>query len=221
MNFKFCEKVCKNDNSLRNHERLCKKNPNKQELISNFIGYNKKRKDLNIKGVNHYTKAKELGLPKPIMSEETRKKISESSKNRIWTEEQKRKHSDSMKKAVENHPDSYTKNNVVGRVKNVEYNGVKFKGRWEVIVAKWLDQNRIKWLHEYKSFNYEWNGIRKYYPDFYLPDFDLFLEVKGYETERDLEKWKSVSNLIVFKLNEIKKIKSDITTPLSFFVGNM
>lgn len=221
MNCKFCEKVCKNDNSLRNHERLCKKNPNKQELINNFIEYNKKRKDLNIKGVNQYTKAKELGLPKPIISDETRKKISESSKNRIWTEEQKRKHSDSMKKAVENHPDSYTKNNVVGRVKNVEYNGVKFKGRWEVIVAKWLDQNRIKWLHEYKSFSYEWNGIRKYYPDFYLPDFDLFLEVKGYETERDLAKWNSVSNLIVFKLNEIKKIKSDITTPLSFFVGNI
>ena len=27
---KFCEKVCKNANSLRNHERLCKQNPNRQ-----------------------------------------------------------------------------------------------------------------------------------------------------------------------------------------------
>jgi hypothetical protein len=74
MNCKFCEKPCKNNNSLRNHERLCKKNPNKQEVVSNFIEYNKKRKYLNIKGSNHYTKAKELGLPKPLISEETRKK---------------------------------------------------------------------------------------------------------------------------------------------------
>jgi hypothetical protein len=209
MNCKFCEKPCKNDNSLRNHERLCKKNPNKQEVVSNFIEYNKKRKYLNIKGSNHYTKAKELGLPKPLISEETRKKISETSKNRVWTEEQKRKHSESMKSAVKSYPDSYTKNNVVGRVKNIEYNGVKLKGGWEIIVAKWLDENNVRWEHETKSFDYEWNGIRKYYPDFYLPDFDLFIEVKGYQTERDLHKWESVKNLVVFKLDEIKKIKNN------------
>lgn len=209
MNCKFCEKPCKNDNSLRNHERLCKKNPNKQEVVSNFIEYNKKRKYLNIKGSNHYTKAKELGLPKPLISEETRKKISETSKNRVWTEEQKRKHSESMKSAVKSYPDSYTKNNVVGRVKNIEYNGVKLKGGWEIIVAKWLDENNVRWEDETKSFDYEWNGIRKYYPDFYLPDFDLFIEVKGYQTERDLHKWESVKNLVVFKLDEIKKIKNN------------
>ena len=114
-----------------------------------------------------------------------------------------------MKKTVEKYPDSYTKNNVVGRVKNIIYNGIKLKGNWEVIVAKWLDKNEIKWEHETKSFDYEWNGIRKYYPDFYLPDFDLFIEVKGYQTERDLHKWESVKNLVVFKLDEIKKIKNN------------
>lgn len=31
---KFCNKECKNDNSLRNHERLCKANPDKQ--VSNM-----------------------------------------------------------------------------------------------------------------------------------------------------------------------------------------
>jgi hypothetical protein len=212
----FCEKICKNDNSLRNHERLCKKNPNKQEIISNFIGYNEKRKLLNIKGCNHYTKAKELGLPKPLITEETRKKISESSKNRVWTKEQRIKHSESMKRAVENHPDSYTKDNVVGRVKNIDYNGVKLKGGWELIVAKWFDENNIKWEYETKSFDYEWNGLKKYYPDFYLPDFNLFIEVKGYQTDRDLSKWKSVKNLLVFKIDEIKKIKNNTLNIIDF-----
>lgn len=27
---KYCGKECKNDNSLRNHERLCKQNPRRQ-----------------------------------------------------------------------------------------------------------------------------------------------------------------------------------------------
>jgi hypothetical protein len=31
--------------------------------------------------------------------------------------------------------------------------------------------------------------------------------VKGYERERDLEKWKSVPDLIIIKMAEIKKIR--------------
>jgi hypothetical protein len=215
MNCRFCEKICKNDNSLRNHERLCHKNPDRQIIVSNFIEFNKKRKEQNIKGTNHFVKSKQLGLPIPLMSDETKKKISEALKNRVWTEEQRKQHSEVMKIAVKKHPDSYTKNNVVGRVKNIDYNGVKLKGKWELIVAKWLDDNQIKWEHETKSFEYEWNGIRNYYPDFYLPDFDFFIEVKGYVTDRDLSKWKNITNLKVFKLNEINKIKNNTLDFLS------
>ena len=38
---KFCGKVCKNTNSLRCHERLCKENPNRQE--SSWVKFNHKR----------------------------------------------------------------------------------------------------------------------------------------------------------------------------------
>lgn len=40
---KYCGKECKNANSLRNHERLCRYNPNKQ--ISNLIEHNKRVKE--------------------------------------------------------------------------------------------------------------------------------------------------------------------------------
>lgn len=35
---KYCGKICKNAISLRNHERFCKENPNRQ--ISYFVKYN-------------------------------------------------------------------------------------------------------------------------------------------------------------------------------------
>ncbi len=213
MECKFCSKVCKNNNSLRNHERLCNNNPNKQIIVSNFINYNEKRKQLNIKGKNQFIKAKELGLETPKISDEVKQKISKGNKGREQSLEERKMRSSIMKKTVEKYPESYTKKNVVGRVKNIVYNDVVLKGTWELVVAKWLDENKLFWEHEFKSFEYEWNGTRKYYPDFYLPDFDIFIEVKGYETERDLAKWKSVPNLVVFKLKEINQIKNNNLDP--------
>ncbi len=209
MECRYCKKKCKNGNSIRNHERLCKNNPNRQiPKLNGIIQYNKKRKELSIPGTNQYTKAKVLGLPTPIITEETRIKLSKANKGKKLTNEQRERISLAMQKVVEKYPDSYTKNNVVGRVKNILYNGIKLKGSWEVMVAEWLDSNNIKWEHETKHFEYEWNGKRKYYPDFYLPELDIFLEVKGYKTERDLAKWKVVPNLKIVSLSEIKDIKS-------------
>jgi hypothetical protein len=171
------------------------------------MGYNLKRKELGIRGVNQYTKAKSLGLPIPEMSEETREKISKGGRGRVITKEERASRSISMKIAVEKHPESYTKNNVSGRVKCIDYRGISFKGSWEVDVAKWLDKQNINWQYEPKYFEYEWRGVRKYYPDFYLVDFDIYLEVKGYATDRDVAKWKAVPNLCVLKLNEIRKLR--------------
>ena len=220
MNCIFCDRLCKNNNSLRNHERLCKMNPNRQQLASNFKIYNDKRRELGIKGCNQYTKAAQLGLDKPQVTLETRSKLSHANQGRRMSDEEKLRRSDSMKKAVALHPDSYTKNNIAGRVTNIEYNGVKLKGSWELLVAKWLDSYDIKWQHEVKGFSYNWNGTRMYYPDFYLPDLDLYLEVKGYERERDRAKWSSVPNLIIFKLKEITEIKAGKLAPLSALAHN-
>ena len=84
------------------------------------------------------------------------------------------------------------------------------KGTWEVETAKWLDFNNIVWTNVVDGFEYRWNNsIHLYYPDFYLPTFNLYIEVKGYERDRDREKWKVVKNLIVFKKQEIIKIKNN------------
>ena len=211
MECNFCKKECKNGNSLRNHERLCKLNPNRQNIKSNFILYNEKLKNgLVVKeNKNQYIKAKLEGR-KIFISDETRKKLSENNKGNKLNEEQKIRHKEAMKRAVLNNPESYTASNVSGRTPIIEYNGFKLKGTWELEVAKWLDRNNIKWTNIIKPFEYEWeNSIHLYFPDFYLIEFDKYIEVKGFERERDRCKWKVVKDLIIIKKDDIKKIKNN------------
>ena len=148
---------------------------------------------------NQWTKAKETGVPYNL-KDETRKKLGKSNKTRVWTEEMRKKHSEAMKKAVLENPESYTSSNR-GRTKQIIYNGIKFQGRWELEFYKYCEEKNINIQRSNEWFEYEWNGIRKYFPDFYLPDFDLYIEVKGYETERDQAKWSQFPK----KLKIIKK----------------
>ena len=210
-----CGKECKNLNSLRQHEIRCKSNPNKIVVINNFSIYNNYRKQNNIPGTNQFTKARQLGLQDPIVTQETRNKISASTKVRLsmyWANEENRKRASSyMKAAAKEHPESYSGSNINGRTPVIDYNGIKLNGSWEVLVAKLLDEYNIQWNRPTIPFKYEWNDTAHYYyPDFYLPEYDKYIEVKGYERERDRCKYKVVPNLIVIKRKEIELIKKNV-----------
>ena len=48
----------------------------------------------------------------------------------------------------------------------------------------------------------------QFFPDFFIPDINTCVEVKGYETERDRAKWANFSHaLIVVRRADIEKIK--------------
>ncbi len=88
-----------------------------------------------------------------------------------------------------------------------------------MLVAKWLDENNIKWTNKIDGISYNWNGNKHlYFPDFYLIELDKYIEVKGYERERDKCKWKSLNNLIVLKKNEINLIKQNKFGPITQLV---
>jgi hypothetical protein len=211
---RYCDSLRKNSNSLRNHERLCKHNPNKQEIKSNLIEYNRKRQagEIEVVHTNQFTKAKALGLPVPEVSSVTRAKLSVAGKKRIWTEEDRARQSESMQRAVQEHPQSYSASNVCGRTSLIEYRGSTLNGKWELEVAKWLDSCNILWTNKIeKEIYYQWqNKQHRYFPDFYLPDRDLYIEVKGYERERDRCKWAVVPNLVVLKSKEIQLINKGL-----------
>ena len=68
---------------------------------------------------------------------------------------------------------------------------------WEHICAAKLDEAGIKWerspnlILEYRTVR---NRKRKYIPDFYLPEHDIYLEVKGYWTDAARHKMKDVQS---------------------------
>jgi hypothetical protein len=212
---KYCGKICKNDNSLRNHERLCKSNPNRQILVSNFIQWNEYRRGKKLqKSSNQYIKAKEIGVEYTI-SDETRKKLSKSSSGRVYSKEYKENISKKMKEVAQNNPKySYSKNKYF---KKEIINGFRMDSSWESIFANYLNKNDIKWIKNTKPFKYIFeNEEHSYYPDFYLKDFDLYIEVKGHETEKDKAKYKVVDNLLVLRSKEIDEINKNEFDIFSF-----
>ena len=204
-NCKYCGNERVDAVSCRNHERMCRFNPDRKISVKDKSFYKTR------KNSNQYLKARELGLPDPNVSYDTRKILSQKSKS-IWDDDRRADWSVKMKeqsrKNIENHPESYSYKNFCGRSKKTLYKEQWMHSSWELSFAIWLDENNVKWTKKVASFDYFWKGAnRKYFPDFYLPDFDKYVEVKGYETDRDIEKWKSVPGLVVLKEKEINQIK--------------
>lgn len=64
-----------------------------------------------------------------------------------------------------------------------EYNGYRFRSRLEARWAVFFDAVGIKYEYEPEGYNLP-NGTR-YLPDFYLPDFNIFAEVKASRDKDD------------------------------------
>lgn len=198
---RHCGKTCKSNNSRAQHELYCSLAPEKKRRAPSYGMLGKK-------GGNQFTKAKELGLPVPVVTDETRKKISVHSKAIVWDEQRRKNHSEAMKRAVQENPESYTSSNR-GRTKQIEYDGIKFQGQWELDFYKWAKSNNLDPKRPDRSFKYEWKGERCYYPDFYIESLDAYIEVKGYETDRDRAKWDQFpERLIIIKEQQIKEIRN-------------
>jgi predicted nuclease of restriction endonuclease-like RecB superfamily len=72
---------------------------------------------------------------------------------------------------------------------------VSMDSTWEVACAQRLDELGVTWQRDPSiKIKYQTRGKRNrnYVPDFYLPDYDLYIEVKGYWTDRAKHKMKDV-----------------------------
>jgi hypothetical protein len=62
------------------------------------------------------------------------------------------------------------------------YKGIEYKSRLEADIAEAIDKTGHSYQYEPKSFLLP-NGIH-YMPDFYIPALKLWVEARGYETEK-------------------------------------
>lgn len=170
-----CNKECKNVNSLRNHERLCPKNENRT-YVSHTVGktpWNKgKSKDTDpiVAQYSAVIKANYASGKVPLTGGAT------------WSREKR------SEVAKSNGFGGYRSN--AGRSQKFQVtdsfgNKVTLQSSYELACSKILDSLSINWIRP-KSLKY--NG-KRYFPDFYLPDYDLYLDPKNdYLALKDAQK---------------------------------
>lgn len=184
----FCHKEFK-EKGLAYHQKYCKKNPNAEINLGNK-GTTKGRKSWNSGKT-----AKDD--PRIAKYANTCRENYKSGKNKSWiagltkeTDERLLKTSQKISKTTKERAKEGTWHLSFSKSRIIEYNGVKFLGSWEVKFAQYLDSKNIKWERPKKSFNYIFESSNhSYLPDFYLPDYDLYIEIKGYPTKKDFAKW--------------------------------
>lgn len=188
----YCLKECKNENSQRNHERCCPSNPNR----------NYKNGMTGKVGANQFTYAEKHGLQKPkawnigLPGTFTGKKHTVETRKRI-----------SEKLSI---------NNKGGRSKWYTVADQSVQGTWERNIALKLEEMQIRWTKlktNRDTLEYVMDGkTRSYTPDFYLEDYDVYLEIKGYWWGNDKEKMRIVlsthtdKNICVVEKEQYDKI---------------
>lgn len=98
-------------------------------------------------------------------------------------------------------------------------NNITFDSSWEVEIAEFLDNNNIKWIRDRKIVLY-WidsnNKKRRYYPDFYLPEFNVYVDPKNqYKQSMDKEKIQYIKSHNTLIVGEVLHCKVAIMKLLS------
>lgn len=163
---KFCQKECKNLNSLSNHQRLCPSNTDRLYVshTTGIIPWNK-----GLIGDTRCSRIGKVGVPH---TEETKQLLSAIAKERGLG--------------------GYQPN--AGRSKKFKVNDsfgkeVCLQSTYELRCSEILNELGIDWIRP-TSLKYD---SRNYFADFYLPAYDLYLDPKNsYKASLDKEKIEKV-----------------------------
>jgi len=218
MECKFCQRTINNAGSMKAHEMSCDQNPDK---IKHKTGLPKGYKHIIPSCRKGKTYDEIYGVE---LAENMRNKMRESLVERgsMWgrmTELEKIKFkSDRKFDMLRRYENGWV--STAGRCKKITlYNtskqcDISVDGTWEVEVVKALNNSDLIWDRNTRRFPYTNEvGIDSHYtPDFYIETLGCYVEVKGYETEKDRCKWKSFPHkLYVLRKGDILKLKDGLT----------
>lgn len=210
----YCNRVAKNPNSHRNHERLCKLNPNR-DLASAFRDYDKSKcgwsrgltKETNERVARkaealhtYYSGGRKGSFFGRHHSPETKEKLSRIQSFLI----EEKGHGGFLD----------VKYYKISNIEGVEYS---VRGTWELELAKHLNARKILWERKhYLSYIDDKGSNKTYVPDFYLPETKEYWEVKGYFSPKDKHKLALVEEqnglqVKVLQFEELKALGLPIT----------
>lgn len=151
-------------------------------------------------------------LRKACRTKEHREKISIANTGKHPSDKARKNMSDAQKRSPLNYYKRSDRNRGVIKYKRCFYKDIWFRSTWEVLFAKYLDKNNIKW--EYETYRIYFSELpdTSYIPDFYLPNQGWFVEVKGWMREESAKKCNEVKNFMpanyfIVEQNEIDTIK--------------
>lgn len=140
------------------------------------------------------------------LSDDSRLKMSASSKGRTHTIETKELIS---KKALASKHRRLKKS--VKEYQCIDGTIVKMDSSWEVAMANRLDELMIKWIRPEPMEWIDSSGrTRHYFPDFYLSEYDLYLDPKNpyaYTVQIEKIEWLKINRPTVIFLTTLESIK--------------
>ena len=176
-NCKYCGEERKNANSLRNHERLCKLNPERQ--LTQFQINNPQKVNPWQKGLTKDTDDRLLKISKSLKESYLDGTIQNHQKGKSRTAEQKLKISTTMK--LNQNAGGLRRGS--GRGKKGWYKGFFCDSTYELVYVIYNLDHNVAFKRCSRAYTYEFNNeLHKYYPDFELPDGSL-VEIKGYHSD--------------------------------------
>lgn len=166
----YCGKLCKNDNSLRNHERLCKENPDRQQ--SSWIKFNKERGAWN-KGLTKDTDERLKKAGETYRSNLKSGITKQYDHRSVWNDDRRRAKSEEKIRYFSEHPERHPNAICAGNRGKMNFP--------ERMTYDWLIDHGVEVIHNYHFVTKRFNR----YVDFYLPEFKIFIEVDGERWHKD------------------------------------
>lgn len=227
-----CNKILKTKSGYSIHIKFCKGITIKEIKICPKCNYEIKANytrhilSCNGEGPRKFRKRRTKGWSKGLnkFTDPSLKKISESLLK--YNQEHDRpviKHSEETKLLLSKLMKERYSNgweSTAGRCKKITYKSsiageVKLDGKWELNTAIYLDGLGIKWIRNKKRFVY-FNSLKNktstYCPDFFVENWNCYIEVKGFITELDKIKWSQFKeNLEVWDKKKLISLGIDVS----------
>lgn len=199
LNCRFCGKECKNKNSLRNHERLCKLNPNRCNVIRQ--GFNNLGKKSWNRGLSKETDSRvaknSLSVRNTIAVKKQAGWKPYRTTSSYWTDERKKERSEMKKRYYAEHPDKHPNRLLASNKNHMTYP--------ERLVSEWLIMKGIEFENQYFTKVNDKNR----FVDFYLTGLNLYIEVDGLSWHKDCKELDKEKDLYAKNAQHIDTLRID------------